>query len=256
MPFSYNHILKIPERSVLDKKLTKAFFLKNFVLSASEKKLLNNSIQNLDWLASIKPANTNIPAIKNMEYIYEEIQVIVCKVEDNKFEEVANKCIVLLQKYIPYQMLVIVEDSTNFVLNASKKRINLNDTAKRSIESYYTTTTLSKLYKSEMTASFFKALDFLALDKTNMETTYKSYIQAIVQFQMATVTGTYIKRNQRRTAEDMILLSNIETLEKEIISLGNQIKNETRLNNRVYLNIEIQQQRKKIENIKDKLCAI
>jgi hypothetical protein len=236
MSFLYNNIFNIPERSILDKKLTKAFFLKNFDLSATEKKLLNNSIQSMDWMASIKPTIANILAVKNDDYIYEEIQIIVCTITDNKLNELAEKCIVLLQKYIPYQMIVIVEDTTQFVIN--------------------TTTILSKLYKNEIISSFYSALDFSALDKTNMETTYKSYIQAIVQFQTASITGSFIKQSHSRTEDDMMLLANIETIEKEVVRLSNQIKKETQLNNRVSLNIEIQNQRKEIEKIKNKLGTI
>ncbi|MEC4005512.1 DUF4391 domain-containing protein [Flavobacterium sp. SUN052] len=256
MPFLYNNIFNIPERSVLDKKLTKAFFLKNFDLSATEKKLLNNSIQSMDWMASIKPTIANIPAVVTDNYAYEEIQIMVCTIADNKLNELADKCIVLLQKYIPYQMIVIVEDATHFVINACDKRINLNDSNKRTIENYNTTTAFSKLYKNEIITSFFNALDFSVLDKTNMETTYKSYIQAIVQFQTATITGSFSKRSHSRTEEDMMLLANIETIENEVVRLSNQIKKETQLNNRVSLNIEIQNQRKEIEKIKNKLGTV
>ena len=256
MSFLYNNIFYIPERSILDKKLTKAFFLKNFDLSATEKKLLNNSIQSMDWMASIKPTIANIPEVKNDTYAYEEIQIIVCTIADNKLNELADKCVVLLQKYIPYQMIVIVEDATHFVINACDKRINLNDSSKRTIENYNTTTILSKLYKNEIITSFFDALDFSVLDKTNMETTYKSYIQAIVQFQTASITGSFNKRSHSRTEDDMMLLANIETIEKEVVRLSNQIKKETQLNNRVSLNIEIQNKRKEIEKIINKLGTI
>lgn len=256
MTVSYKNIFNIPERSILDKKLTKAFFLKNFDLSAIEKKLLNNSIQSMDWLASIKPNITNIPGVVNGNYVYEEIQIFICTVGNNQLDELAGKCIVLLQKYIPYQMIVIVEDETHFVINASDKRINLSDSSKRTIESYSTTTALSKLYTNEISTSFFEALDFSKLDKTNMETTYKSYIQAVVQYQTASITGSFNKRSHSRTEEDITLLATIETIEKEVLRLSNQIKKETQLNNRVSLNIEIQNQRKEIENIKNKLGAI
>lgn len=253
MSFSYNSIFNIPERSILDKKLTKAFFLKNFDLSVVEKKLLNNSIQSMDWLASIKPTIANIATVVNSNYAYEEIQIFVCTVGDNQLNELSDKCIVLMQKYIPYQMIVIVEDETHFVINATDKRINLSDISKRTIQSYSTTTSLSKLYKNEITTSFFEALDFSKLDKTNMETTYKSYIQAIVQFQTSSITGSFNKRSHSRTEEDMLLLASIETIEKEIVRLSNHIKKKTQLNNKVSLNIEIQKQRKEIENIKNKL---
>ena len=253
MGFPYNSILNIPERNVLDKKLTKAFFLKNFSLSASEKKTLNTSIQQMSWLASIKPVTANIPAVINDEYKYEEIQVMVCTVTDNTLDTHAEKCIQLFQKYIPYQMLVIVEDSNEYQVNVCDKRINKIDTSKRTIERYFNTKTLPKLYKNDLTDSFFKALDFGNLDKTNLELLYKGYIQAVVQFQAASITGSYRKRTNARTIEDMERLEAIEQLQLDILSLTNQIKRVSQLNEKVQLNIQIKNKRDKIEALKQML---
>ncbi len=256
MAFLYNNILKIPERCVLDKRLTKAFFLKNFELSSAEKKLVNNDITSMSWLASIKPATANIPAVVNSDYKYEEIQIMVCTLEDNSLETLSEKCFSLFQKYIPYQMLVIVEDNNNFKINACDKRINQIDTTKRIAERLFNTGMLSKLYKHDISDSLFKALDFGAVDKTNLELLYKSYIQAVVQFQSASITGKYIKRSSTRTAEDMQNLEKIELLERDIISLKSQIKKENQLNSKVQLNIKIQQKRKEIQSLKDLLIEI
>ena len=252
MAFSYNAIFNIPQRSLLERKLTKAFFLKHFDLSAGEKKILN-AIANMDWMASIKPSNANIPVIKNNEYIFEEIQVIICTLGGHNLNAFGEKCAVLLQKYIPYQILLIVEDEASFIVNACNKRINLSDTSKRIIEKHITTTAISKLYKNDLSALFFESLNFGKLDKTNLETTYKSYINAIVQFQTANVTGSYNQRSLKRTEQDMKSLMEIENLEKEIVRLSNQIKKETQLNNKVALNIDIQKQRTAIETIKSQL---
>jgi hypothetical protein len=250
MEFQYNNILKIPERNVLDKRLTKAFFLKNFDLSTSEKKLLNNSIQQMNWLASIKPVTANIPAVINDEYKYEEIQVMVCTITDNTLDALAEKCMQLFQKYIPYQMLVIMEDSNEFKINASDKRINKAETSKRTIERHFITDKLSKLYKNNLSDKFFRALDYSNLDKTNLKLLYKSYIQALVQFQAANITGSYQKRTNARTQKDMKHLERLEQIEREIVSLSSQIKKVTQLNEKVQLNIEIQKKRKEILELK------
>ena len=256
MEFLYNNILHIPERSILDKRLTKAFFLKNFSLSAAEKKLLNNDIQSMTWLASIKPATANIPVLINADYKYEEIQIMVCTVTDNKLNDIAEKCMILFQKYIPYQLLVIVEDANEFRINVCDKRINKAETNKRTIERYFNTISLSKLYKNDLNESFFNALHFNNLDKTNLELLYKSYIQAVVQFQAANITGSYQKRTNKRTDEDMQNLEAIELLERDITSLTSQIKKENQLNEKVQLNIKIQEKRKKIQSIKDTLTKV
>ena len=86
MAFNYNNILHIPDRSLLEKRLTKAFFLKKFNLSAGEKKLVNAGIESMQWLACIKPSTANIPAHIEADYKYEEIQIMVCTVMDNKLK--------------------------------------------------------------------------------------------------------------------------------------------------------------------------
>lgn len=256
MSLSYVNILNLPERSILQKKLTKAFFLKNFELSASEKKVLNGSVVQMEWLASLKPSNCNVPAFINDVVTYEEVQIMICNVGHEKLDEVATTCFQLFQKHIPYNMLVIVENETEFRMNACEKRINQNDKSKRTIENQYNTGTISKLYKNEVSQLFFEALDFAKLDKTNLELVFKGYCNAIVQFNSASVTGVFKARNTNRTQEDLLMLNQIDDLEKEITKLTNQLKAEKQQNQKVTLNIAIHQKRKQIEDIKIKLSEL
>ena len=255
MAFNYNNILHIPDRSLLEKRLTKAFFLKNFNLSAGEKKLVNAGIEGMQWLASIKPSTANIPAHIEADYKYEEIQIMVCTVMDNKLKELAEKSMVLFQKYIPYQMLVIIEDANEFMINVCDKRINKNEPSKRTIERYFLTNSLSKLYKNNHSEAFYKALSFNNLNKTNLKLLYKSYIQAVVQYQAASITGNYQLRTNARTEEDMQHIAAIEQLEQDIVSLSNQIKKASQLNEKVQLNIQIKSNRDKIETLKQMLIT-
>ncbi|AZI69443.1 DUF4391 domain-containing protein [Cloacibacterium normanense] len=256
MSLSYVDILNLPERSLLQKKLTKAFFLKNFDLSATEKKVLNSTIVQMEWLASLKPSNCNVPSVINDLVTYEEVQIMICNVGNEKVDEVATNCFQLFQKHIPYNMLVIVENDTEFKLNVCEKRINQNDKTKRTIENQYTSGTISKLYKTELSDAFLTTLDFSKLDKTNLEMLYRGYCNAIVQFNSASVTGVFQARNSARTQDDLVMLNQIEDLERDISKLTNQLKAEKQQNQRVTLNIAIHQKRKQIEDIKIKLSQI
>ena len=256
MSLSYVDILNLPERSLLQKKLTKAFFLKNFDLSATEKKVLNSSIVQMEWLASLKPSNCNVYSVINDVVTYEEVQIMICNVGNEKVDEVATSCFQLFQKHIPYNMLVIVENDTEFKLNVCEKRINQNDKTKRTIENQYTSGTISKLYRTEVGDAFFSALDFSKLDKTNLEVLYRGYCNAIVHFNSASVTGVFQARNSARTQDDLVMLNQMEDLERDISRLTNQLKAEKQQNQKVTLNIAIHQKRKLIEDIKIKLSQI
>jgi hypothetical protein len=256
LSFNYNNILNIPERSLLNKKITKSFFLKNFELSSTEKKVLNHIIQTMDWMASIKPSNSNIPEYRDDNYVFEEIQFMLCTLNENTLSINSDKCISLFQKYIPYQIVLIVEDDHGFVLNTCDKRINLNDKSKRTIERQISTPVISKLYKNEVTSSFLDSLDFITQDKISLQRLYKGYINSIIQLQSSIVTGSFNKRTGTRTEEDLNLLESMNTIEKEVIRLTNQLIKETQMSSKVSLNMEIQKQRNEIEIIKNKLSTL
>ena len=255
MSIFYNNIFRIPPNSLIDRKLPKTFFLKNFELSSAEKKFLNSSIKNMEWLASIKPKVANIAMFANSNYSYEEIQIVICTVDNNQLESLGMKCIDLLQKYIPYQMLVVVEDEFHYIINSADKRINLNNASKRTIEGFQTTKPLSKLYISEIDAKFLEAISYLNLDKTNMETTYKSYIQAIVQLKSSAITGEFQRNRNSNLNDEIAILDAIEKHEKEIFTLKNQLKKETQIKNKVYLNIEIETIKKQVEKLRTKIST-
>jgi hypothetical protein len=230
--------------------------LKNFELSSTEKKVLNNTIQSMDWMASIKPSNSNIPEYKDENYVFEEVQFMLCTLNENTLSANSDKCISLFQKYIPYQIVLIVEDDHGFILNTCDKRINLNDKSKRTIERQISTPVISKLYKNEMTSSFLDSLDFITRDKISLQRLYKGYINSIIQLQSSLVTGSFNIRTGTRTEEDLNLLESMNTIEKEVIRLTNQLKKETQMSSKVSLNMEIQKQRNEIENIKNKLSTL
>ncbi len=249
----YNNILQLPARCRVEKKLTKAFFLKHYALSTSEKKFLAEKIESMRWLGMITPANANIKSVKTDQYDYSLINVFLVSLHAKEVEVDGKKAIELLQKYLPDQALVIAETEFDFMVGSCDKRINQADKNKRTIERYQITAPISKLYKKEIHDSFFERLSFEQLDTTTLESTYKSYINAIVELNSAEITGSFRKRPALRTQEDLRLLERIEEKEYEIAQLRSEIKKETQLNGQVNLNVTIQDIKKEIEDIKKEL---
>ncbi|MCL5246847.1 DUF4391 domain-containing protein [Cellulophaga sp. 20_2_10] len=256
MSNQFNSIFKIPDRSLVAQRLTKAFFLRNFSLSTAEKKLLNNTIVAMEILGQVNLEKTNIPVVVTETDSYENILIITCSINNNQLEKYTDSCTQFIQKYIAHQVVLVIEDGDDFVINVAEKRINQVDNNKLVVDQQFNTSVISKLYKNEQTEAFFKALDFNTLDKTNLETTYKSYLQAVVQYQVANSTGSFNKRSQKRTEEDMANLLAIENIEVEITSLKSQLSKEKQLNNKVALNVAIQKKRQHIQRIKHQLTTI
>jgi hypothetical protein len=251
-----NTILQIPERCLVNRKITKAFFKRNFDLTSSEKALLDdfNSISAIDWLASVSPANSNINSYKDEQYLFEEIQIIIAHTSGGDFgnyQRIAD----LIQKYIPYPILLSIQYDGIFVLNACDKKVNQNDSSRRIVEKKYSTEVINLQEITERQESFLNSLAFSELDKTNLKTYYDSYIQKIIALQAADVIGSFVQRSLSRSVEDLLYINQIEALTKEIEVLQNKTKKETQLAVRVQINTEIQQKRKVIEQLKQLLTA-
>jgi hypothetical protein len=252
----FNTFLQIPERMLLRKKLPKSFFLKNFDLSAPEKKLLSDDVDGMELLANIKSANSNIPTFLDADLIYEEIQVMTCALSQPDLARMAPKVCNLFQKYIPYPILLIIEEESNFVVSTAEKRVNLNDRTKRTIESNFISPVLSKLYRNEKLDAFSTLIKFPSLDSTNLWTLYGSFTNALIKLQSFDLTGKMSGRTGVRNTEELALLREIEALKSDIQRLSNQMKSETQLNKRVALNMEIQTLRSTIETKTKLLAAI
>lgn len=245
-----NHILQMPERSLVNKKITKAFFKRNFDLTSAEKGLLEAEIASIDWLASVSASNLNINAYKDEQYLYEEVQIIVVHTSSNDFEKNHHRIADFVQKYIPYPVLLCIRQGQLFIFNVCEKKINQNDNNRRIIEKKYSTEPLCEQEATEMQRSFLKSFAFSDLDKSNLKTYYESYIQRIIALKTAELSGTFVSTTKERTQSDLENLEKIEALQKEIELLQNVAKKETQLNQRVFLNIQIQEKRKLINQLK------
>jgi len=242
-------ILQLPERCMVNKKITKAFFKRNFDLTTAETKLLDNftTVIQMYWLASIKPENANIITSRHEQLVYEEVVIIAVQTGEDDYDKVKQKIAELIQKYIPYHILLFIYNSRYFVLNACTKRINQNDASRRTVEKHYFTKNIINTSPTEIQKSFMKSLAFSELDKQNLKTFYDAYISRIIAFQASDLTGMLTVRKYERSIQDVQYLENIARLHSEILTLQNQAIKETQLKVQVQLNAEILERRKEIK---------
>jgi hypothetical protein len=246
-------ILQLPEKCLVNKKITKAFFKRNFDMTSAERNLLDdaNAVISIDWIASISQANANVPAWQDAESTFEEIEVIAVTTNTENLNKQTTRIIDLIQKYIPYHILIVVTDGAKTVWNVTYKRINQNDTNKRTVDKKFTTELIDLGGDNTIEKAFLESLNFIKLASTDLKVLYDSYVQSLVGLNTAPIIGTFETRPTERTKEDVELLERISQLEKEITTLSNTAQKETQLNKRIELNTHLQYKRKQIEQIKN-----
>jgi hypothetical protein len=247
--------LNLPNACWVNQKLPKTFFKRNFDLTLSERKLLDDFsiIQQMEIIASINIETANIPAYVDDVVTYEEINIIAIQTTTEQFDRQKHKIIELVQKYIPNPLFILVYDNQQIVLNVAEKRINNNDITKRVIEKLYTTVNLQLPIDDTKNQAFIESLAFEKANKLNLQNYYQHFIQCLIGLQTAQIKGTFVARPYQRSKEDALLLEDIEALKETIVTLENQAKKATQVAEMVQLNTKIQEHKNKIQQLTVKL---
>ena len=249
--------LKLPANCWVNQKLPKTFFKRNFEITLSEKKLLDDFsiIQQMEVLALVNQETANIPSFKEETFSYEEIIILAVQTTTEQFDKQKDKIAQLIQKYIPNPMVLVVYDDTKLLFNVAEKRINNNDATKRVIEKVYTSETINIDLNSQKQQQFLENLAFDKANKLDLRHYYNHFIQSVVGLQTAQINGTFVARPIEQSKENVLILEQIEALKFQNSTLENKAKKETQVAEMVLWNTQINQNRNEINRLTEKLTS-
>lgn len=239
-----NALFHIPERCILNNRIHKKVVLENAELKATEKKLIREGIEQMTWLAAIKPANSNIPAFEDETWIYDEVHwILVLLKTPDKYKRIAE----LLQKVIPYPLVLVFQQAEKLAVNLAEKRINQNDATKRTLEGMETTPWFN--WKEGVGRQFVDSLSYEQQSIRNLKAHYEDLLRCIIAFQSAQMTGRFEVPDHGKTQQTVEQLGRIRQLEEEMTHLRSALKKESQFNRKVDLNVQL----KKLEQTKNEL---
>lgn len=251
------HTLQLPEKCLVQKKITKAFFKRNFDLTSTEKSLLDDysMISAIDWIASISAINANVPPYTDEACSFEEIQVISVTTSPEGLQKSRDKIIDLVQKYIPYHMVLIVHDGVLCIWNITYKRYHLTISDKRVLDNKYSTDVFNMERPDSIHAAFLQIVSFTKLSSTNLKALYDGYMQCMVALNTSHIKGGFATRPLERSKEDVDCMDQIKTMEKEINGLLTQAKKESQLPKQIEINKLIHKKRQDIIALKNQIVS-
>lgn len=229
-------MVQYPEKGFIDKKIFKKALYANAGLSRKQAEVIKSEVQDIRWCYTLKPETVNIPAFKNDEYEYTEIQVIsVTLKSDNKKDAVAT----IIQRSVPYPVLLFLEYEDNVSVSVASKRISKIDVSKSVIDEEYIT---NNIFSDEGNA-FVESLQVEGLSFKNLYELYEDVIDRVKLFLVCEYRQEFIYENKKVTGKLFTAYQKIKELEESKRQLQRQIKKETDFAKKVKLNVEI----KKIE---------
>ena len=247
-----NDFLELPKSCYIHTKMPKKVFTDNpeFNLKKEEKTILKEEIESIYFEYSLKPALLNIPKYEDEIVRYEEIEILKVRINnENKY----NKVCELLQKYIQYPMIIIIENGNFIRINVAIKKINKIDSSKLIIDEMIYTDWINFESLKEKEISFFKSLNISQFNTNSLFDIYYGYINSIKSFIAARYNDEFEVKSGEELSNDIETLEKINNLENEVINLKNNMKKETNMGTKVEMNVKIKRLQKQIESLKCKL---
>lgn len=230
--------LAIPEPCHLGKRVFKKLFYENAALNAADKKAFTDDIDDIHWLYTLKPETINIGRFQDDEHDYSEIAILQVNLKDKKpYKRIAQ----VIQRAIPYPLMIVFVDGSNLALSLADKRINRADREKITVTAFYETDWLDLANLTEAEQAFLDSCTITRFSYHNFFEFYGDLTARIIALLCAHLTGTFKLEKALSRDERLELLHQTRQTQHQLAELRSALKSENQFNRKVQLNMQIKQ---------------
>jgi len=228
--------LALPPESRVDQRVTKKLLVEHGAPTAADKRQINDGIEELLWVAALKPTTIGVPEYRDASREVLEIAVLSLSL---RREAKAGRLIELIHRAIPYPVFLITEQSNSVSLSLAKKRLAQNEAGKVVLDE---SPVACPLEASSMVRDTLGSLSLAAQPRLHLLALYNGWIACLEALLAAKITGKLAVASDiagqeaRRRA-----LADHARLQRDIAVLRAQAGKEKQVSRRVELNLEIKQ---------------
>lgn len=252
---AFHENLSVPEACTLGKRLFKKQFYEHGQLGVADKKAFVEDIDGIEWRYTIKPSTINIPKREDDTHEYLEVAILqVVLTALDRHLRIAS----VIQKAIPYPLLIFFVCGSRLAVNAADKRINRADANKIVTESTYDTNWIDLAAPDAAQEAFLSDFRVTKFSYRNLYDFYQDAVARIIALNCAAHSGRYalnaeVGQAPKGKTERLDALRQIEKFHQERTELRNKLKKEKNLGSQVSLNTRIKQLSDRIEASRNEL---
>ncbi|HBN6279809.1 DUF4391 domain-containing protein [Vibrio parahaemolyticus] len=282
----YEH-LALPDSTYLGTRITKKMILENNDLSSSDKKLVNEVVQSVEWVNTLKRETLNISTYVTEMVEYTEVAVlrVTLKADDSNLGKLKNTT-KLFHTLIPYPVILMIELDGQLAISLADKRINQSDSSKLVIEHYYNSQWFSVVGLKRNEKEFLNDFTLKNVSSVNYYELYQDFISMLLALEASYISGSYSTKSSRSSnvakseigssqeenvdnSDDSIshetfnemsneekshLLRELASLEAELTNIRNKLKKEVQMNEKMRLNVQARKVKQAISAITSQLA--
>jgi hypothetical protein len=230
--------LDLPPDARVDARVPKKMLVEQGAPTSADKRAIQDGVDELQWLAALKPNTVAIPAFTDEAHDYSEIAVIAAIF---RADARATRLTELIHRAIPYPVLLITVSSSGLAVSVATKRAAQNEGGKIVVERVVAVGDLDPQARQDMDRAFLASLALKSQPSRDLSAVYNGWLARIEALAAARLSGAYTPSDDGQIVERRrAALEAHGALARDIAGLRAKAVREKQLNRRVDLNIEIQ----------------
>ena len=229
--------LALPPDALIDRRVPKTLLIINGAFAAGDRRRIQEGIEELRWLAALKPATVGVAEYRDAEREYLEIAVLKL---DLRPAARAERLVELVHRAIPYPVLLIACRDGAPELSLAHKRRSLGEAGKTVIDSEIIVARAYRDCVQEPVTAFRDALALARQPRDTLHALYQGWIDTVQAFHAATITGAfYLPISAAAAAEREAALREYRSLDDRIANIHSTASKEKQMSRRVEMNMEL-----------------
>ena len=236
-PFDPFTALALPPEALIDRRVPKTVLIENGSFASGDRRRIRKGIEELRWLAALKPATVGIAEYRDAEREYLEIAVLKLTLRPAAR---GARPVELVHRAVPYPLLLIAWRSGTPELSLAHKRRSLGDADKTVVDGEMVAARIDADCAHEPVTAFRDALALERQPRSTLCALYQGWIDAVQAFRAAKVTGAFtIPATAAAAADREVALREYCHLHDTIATMYSAARKETQMSRRVDMNMEL-----------------
>ncbi len=245
--------LDLPTSSRVEERVPKKLLVENGAPTVADKRHINEGIEEVQWLAALKPNTIGVPEYRDDVRDYLEIAVLSVTLRGSAK---AGRLVELLHRAVPYPMvLLIAMQDRSLSLSLAHKRWSQGETDKVVLDGAIVEVLLeSQSSVPAIEEQFMQALALERQPRTTLYDLYQGWMDTLHALHAARLTGIFaVSATPDQASARRLALQECRSLNGEADRLQGLATKEKQLSRLVDLNLELKRVQAELASAKERL---
>ncbi|GAB3759253.1 DUF4391 domain-containing protein [Ramlibacter monticola] len=226
--------LGLPDATRVDQRVPKKLLAEHGAATAADRRQVQDWVEEVQWLASLKPHLIGVPAFKDAQREYLEVAVLTLKLKPGaKLGRLGE----LLHRAVPYPVLLLTSSDLGTSLSLAHIRASQNEADKTVLDGPVLSVLLPEAGRGQ---DFYEAVALAKQPQSDLFALYQGWLDTASALDIAQETGCFQPSLTReRAVERHAALQGCRELKAQIAHLRSQAEKERQIARQVALNQEI-----------------